>query len=100
MGTPAAKQGDRIVGIDTDIVMVPSPGGPVPTPTQMPFSGSLSDALSPDVMIDDEPAATKGSTADNTPAHVPVGGLFQKQPANKATTPTSARTSGSRSAPA
>jgi uncharacterized Zn-binding protein involved in type VI secretion len=85
MSAPAAKQGDRIVGIDTHILMVASPGGPVPTPTPMPFSGSLSGALSPDVMIDNEPAATKGSTAHNAPEHVPAVGPFQKQPANKAT---------------
>jgi len=39
-GKPAAKQGDLVVGIDTHIVMVPSPAGPVPTATPMPFSGS------------------------------------------------------------
>jgi uncharacterized Zn-binding protein involved in type VI secretion len=85
MPAPAAKQGDRVVAIDTHIVMVPSPAGPVPTPTPMPFSGSLSGALSPDVLVEKKPAATKGSTADNTPAHVPAGGPFQKQPSNKAT---------------
>ena len=37
---PAAKQGDRVQAMDTHIVMVPSPGGPVPTPTPgHPFSG-------------------------------------------------------------
>lgn len=82
---PAAKQGDKVVGIDTHIVMVPSPGGPVPTPMPMPFNGMLSGNLSSDVLIENKPAATKGSTADNLPPHVPAGGPFQKNPANKAT---------------
>jgi uncharacterized Zn-binding protein involved in type VI secretion len=82
---PAAKQGDKIVAVDTHIVMVPSPGGPVPTPTPMPFNGTLSGELSANVMIEDKAAATKGSTGMNAPAHVPQGGSFQKPPSNKAT---------------
>jgi len=82
---PAAKQGDKILGVDTHIVMIPSPGGPVPTPLPSPFSGSISDGLSADVLVEKKKAATKGSTADNMPEHVPAGGPFQKQPANKAT---------------
>ena len=37
MGQPAAKQGDQITGIDTHIIMIPSPGGPVPTPLPHPL---------------------------------------------------------------
>lgn len=85
MSQPAAKQGDRILGMNTHVLMVPSPAGPVPTPTPMPFSGKLDGALSDDVMIDDKAAAVKGSTASNTPAHVPTAGPFQKSPANKGT---------------
>lgn len=85
MGNPAAKQGDKISGMDTHIIMVPSPGGPVPTPTPMPFVGTISGELSSTIAIDDKPAATKGSTADNTPSHIPAGGSFQKEPSNKAT---------------
>lgn len=83
-GKPAVKQGDRVVGVDTHVVMIPSPGGPVPTPVPMPFNGTLDGALSTDVMIENKPAAVKGSTATNTP-HVPAGGPFQKPPADKAT---------------
>jgi uncharacterized Zn-binding protein involved in type VI secretion len=85
MGMPAAKQGDKVVGVDTHVLMVPSPGGPVPTPTPMPFAGALDGALSADVMVDDLAAATEGSTATNTPAHVPVAGPFQTPPSNKGT---------------
>jgi uncharacterized Zn-binding protein involved in type VI secretion len=31
------------------------------------------------------PAATQGSTATNTPPHIPQGGPFQKPPSNSAT---------------
>ena len=85
MGNPAAKQGDQVVATDTHIVMIPSPGGPVPTPLPHPFSGMLDGGLSSDVNIAGLPAAVVGSTASNTPPHIPQGGPFQKPPANKAT---------------
>jgi len=85
MGQPAAKQGDRVIATDTHIVMIPSPGGPVPTPLPHPFSGQLDGSLSGDVNIDGKPAAVQGSTATNTPAHVPQGGPFQKPPSNRGT---------------
>jgi len=85
MAAPAAKQGDRITGTDTHILMVPAPGGPVPTPTPMPFAGILDGALSADVVIEDMAAAVVGSTATNTPAHVPAAGPFQAPPSDKGT---------------
>jgi uncharacterized Zn-binding protein involved in type VI secretion len=88
MGQPAGKQGDQIVATDTHIVMVPAPPGPpVPTPLPHPFVGIISDGLSSDVKIMGLPAATVGSTADNTPPHIPTppGSTFQKPPTNKAT---------------
>ena len=86
MGQPAAKQGDQVISVDIHIVMVPSPGGPVPTPLPHPFVGILSGALSRDVKIMGMPAATANSTADNTPPHLPMppGVSFQKPPSNKA----------------
>lgn len=87
MGQPAAKQGDQIVAVDTHIVMVPAPSGAVPTPLPHPFGGILNGGLSSDVKIMGKPAAVVGSTADNSPPHVPTapGVSFQKPPANKAT---------------
>ncbi len=85
MGQPAAKQGDQIVAVDTHIIMIPSPGGPVPTPLPHPFTGMIAGGLSANVKIMGMPAATLGSTADNLPPHIPQGGPFQKPPANKAT---------------
>lgn len=83
MGQPAAKEGDRIVATDIHIEMVPSPGGPVPTPLPNPFMGSLDGDLSSDVKIEGKAAAVVGSTATNTPAHIFKSGPFQKTPADK-----------------
>lgn len=85
MGRPAAKQGDKVIATDTHIVMIPSPGGPVPTPLPHPFAGQLDGSLSGDVNIEGNAAAMQGSTATNTPAHVPQGGPFQKPPSNRGT---------------
>ena len=85
MGQPAAKQGDQIVATDTHLIMIPSPGGPVPTPLPHPFTGMIDGGLSRDVRIEGKPAATQDSTATNTPAHLPQGGPFQKPPSNRAT---------------
>jgi uncharacterized Zn-binding protein involved in type VI secretion len=87
MGQPAAKQGDQIVATDTHIVMVPTGGGPVPTPLPHPFTGIINGNLSSDVNIMGLPAATVDSTADNTPPHIPTppGTTFQRPPSNKAT---------------
>src|SRR5262245_48009859 len=87
MGKPAAKKGDQITALDTHIVMVPSAGGPVPTPLPHPFAGKLDGGLSSDVNIMGKPAATVDSTASNSPAHIqtPPGTSFQKPPGNKAT---------------
>jgi uncharacterized Zn-binding protein involved in type VI secretion len=86
VGQPAAKQGDQITATDTHIVLVPGPP-PTPTPLPHPFAGVLSGSLSGDVKIGGLPAATVGSTADNTPPHVPTppGTAFQSPPSNKGT---------------
>ena len=87
MGQPAAKQGDQIVAVDTHIVMVPAAPSPTPSPLPHPFAGIISDGLSSNVNIMGMPAATVGSTANNTPPHIPTppGNAFQKPPSNKAT---------------
>lgn len=82
MGQAAAKQDDRILANDTHIVLV----GPslIPTPLLHAFAGVIRGGLSSNVNIMGKPAATVGSTADNTPAHIvtPPGQSFQKPPAN------------------
>lgn len=88
MSRPAAKKGDRVVGLDTHILLVPTPAGPMPTPTPMPFHGKLEDDLAADVFLDDQPVATKGSVARNSPAHAPAAGPFQRAPSNRGTVQT------------
>jgi uncharacterized Zn-binding protein involved in type VI secretion len=84
MGQPAAKQGDKVIGVDTHIIMIPAPPGPpVPTPLPHPFSGTLLQGLSTNVMIQGMPAATVNSVAINMPPHIPQGGPFQKPPMNQ-----------------
>ena len=87
MGVPAATQGSLVTGVDTHIVLVPTPGGPVPTPLPHPFSGTLEGGLVPTVTIGGRPAAVVGSTATNAPPHLPTppGTAFQKPPANRGT---------------
>ncbi len=82
---PAAKQGDQIVGVDIHIINIPSPAGPIPTPLPHPFAGIIDGQLESTVKIMGMPAAVVGSTATNTPPHIPQGGPFQKPPSNKAT---------------
>ena len=83
MSQPAAKQGDQIIATDTHVMLVPSPGGEVPTPMSFPFNGILTGQLSPNVNIMGQPAAVVGSTGVNTPPHAPQGGRFQRLPGNQ-----------------
>ncbi len=83
MGPPAAKQGDQIIAVDTHIIMIPTPGGPVPTPVPLPFTGIINMGTCPTVTIMGMPAATVDSIAINTPPHIPPGGPFQKPPSNQ-----------------
>ena len=82
MGQPAAKRGDRVIAMDTHIIVVPT-GQPIPVPGH-PFLGVFNNGLSNDVKIMGQPAANLDSTAENTPAHIPMGGSFQKPPTNRA----------------
>jgi uncharacterized Zn-binding protein involved in type VI secretion len=82
MGQPAAKKGDTIVATDVHLIQPP---GAAPVSTPHPFKGLIDGGLSSNVTIMGKPAATKSSTATNTPAHQPIGGTFVKPPANTAT---------------
>ena len=84
---PIAKMGDTVTAMDTHIVMVPSPGGAVPTPTPgHPFSGIINGGLSRNVTVGGMSVATVQSTALNQPPHIPIGGpSFQIPPSNRAT---------------
>ena len=75
---PAAKRGDKIFAMDVHSVKA----SPSPIPTAMPFNGVLDNALSPDVTIEGRAAATRGSTATNTPIHFSPTG-FVVTPTNQ-----------------
>ncbi len=93
-GKPAAKLGDRVVGMDVHIVLMPSPTGPVPTPVTLPFNGVIQGKVSTNVFIEGKPAATVGSVAFNTPPHIPPPPAtgFQKPPSNRGTIFSGSRT--------
>lgn len=82
MGKPAAKQGDQVTASDIHLIVTP-PGPVVPVPH--PFAGRLDGGLSQNVKIMNRPAATAGSTVSNLPPHIPQGGKFQRDPANRGT---------------
>jgi uncharacterized Zn-binding protein involved in type VI secretion len=79
MCPPAAKQGDQILATDIHVII----RGPATTPTPHPFTGIIDGALSSDVKIEGRSAAVVGSTATNTPSHIPIGGSFSVPPSNK-----------------
>ena len=73
---PAAKEGDRVIGVDMHLVE----GKPMP----FPFEGKLDEALSPDVLFEDKPAATVDTVAHNERTHVPPPSkAFDKPPKNE-----------------
>lgn len=82
MSKPAAKQDDQVTAMDVHLILPPSSSLPVPVPH--PFTGVIDSALSADVFIQGKAAATLGSSATNTPAHVQIGGSFVIQPRNQA----------------
>ncbi len=85
MGQPAATQNSQVVGVDVHIVMVPSPGGPIPTPLPHPFSGTIQSGTAPTVKVGGQPVATQDSVAINNPPHIPTppGVSFQSPPSNQ-----------------
>ena len=87
MGQPAATANSQVVGVDTHIVLVPTAGGPVPTPLPHPFSGIIQTGVVVTVKIGGQPVATRDSIAVNQPPHLPTppGVSFQKPPSNQGT---------------
>lgn len=81
MSPPAARLGDRIVALDMHLIQPPPPATPVMVPH--PFNGIITGNTSPNVTIAGAAAATVGSTATNTPPHIPIGGSFVNPPTNQ-----------------
>jgi uncharacterized Zn-binding protein involved in type VI secretion len=84
MGQPAAAQGDRVNANDIHQVVSLSSGAV--TAVTLPFSGGLTQGLSPDVQIGGRPAAVVGSGAINQPPHLaPPSTSFLRPPSNTGT---------------
>jgi len=87
MSKPGAKKLDQIVSVtpgDIHIIMIPSPGGPVPTPIPHPCASIIKGKVASKVKVMGQPGAVKGSKSQHTPPHIPMGpGPFQKPPGNK-----------------
>lgn len=84
MGQPAAKQGDKVIAFDVHLIQPPGTSPPAPVPGHV-FNGIVDNGLSTDVRIEGRFAAVVGSTATNTPPHIPLGGSFVVPPTNQAT---------------
>lgn len=87
MGNPLATQTSPVMAADLHIVMVPTPGGPVPTPLPHVFSGQIISGTAQTVLTGGLPTATLNSTAQNLPPHLPTppGTVFQSPPSNQGT---------------
>jgi uncharacterized Zn-binding protein involved in type VI secretion len=72
--------------------MIQPPGPTSPVPVPHPFSGIIDGGTSANVTIGGAAAATKDSTATNTPPHLPIGGSFVNPPSNKGTIVTGSMT--------
>ena len=89
MPMPAAKHMDPIIGVDTHIVLIPSPAGPVPTPLPHPYVGMLFDpadylpVIGATVWVNGMPRAVAGTSGMATPPHIPMGGPFAKPPTSE-----------------
>jgi uncharacterized Zn-binding protein involved in type VI secretion len=85
MGQPAAKANDQIVATDTHVVIVPVGPAQVPTPLPHAFVGAISGGTIATVKIAGHQAAVVGSTAENSPTHIPTppGVTFQTPPSNQ-----------------
>jgi uncharacterized Zn-binding protein involved in type VI secretion len=81
MGLPAAKQGDQIAATDFHVIILPLLA--IPILVSLPFTGIIDQRLSPEVHIMGRRAAVQGSTATNSPIHIPPVGTFQTPPHNQ-----------------
>ncbi len=86
---PAAKHLDPVMGVDTHIIMIPTPAGPVPTPLPHPYVGILLDPmdyipmLGTAIRVNGVPRAVAGTAGQALPPHIPMGGPFLKPPSNE-----------------
>jgi len=78
---PVAKAGDRVVAVDTHLV-IPETGGP-PVVVTLPFDAGLDAELSPNVVSEHRAVALVGSVGHQIPGHVVAPKSFVKAPSNQ-----------------
>lgn len=87
--TIAAKHMDPIMGVDTHIVMIPSPAGPIPTPLPNPYVGMVMDPfdyiplLGGSIYINGMMRAQAGTGGIAMVPHLPLGGPLVPPPTNE-----------------
>ena len=82
-GKQIAVDGDKVMGMDTHIMVVPSGNGTTTVPLPHPFIGKLKDKLAKDVTIKDKACAVKDSVAKHDDSmHMQLPGTikFQNNP--------------------
>ena len=82
-GKQIAVEGDKVMGMDTHIMVIPAGMSTANVPLPHPFIGKLKDKLSKDVKIKDKKCATKDSVAKHDDSmHMQLPGTikFQKNP--------------------
>ena len=83
-GKQIAVEQDKVFGMDTHIMLMPSPTGTVTVPLPHPFVGKMADKLSTDVKIKGKKVAVKGSVAKHdSPVHMQLPGTIKFQNAPK-----------------
>jgi len=86
---PGAKHLDPVLGVDIHIILIPTPGGPVPTPLPHPFIGMILDPMDyvpiigSTVLVNGSHRGQAGTAGKCLPPHIPMGGPFQKPPGNE-----------------
>ncbi|MGN0728822.1 phage baseplate assembly protein V [Treponema sp.] len=85
-GKQIAVQDDRVVGMDTHIMVVPAGNTTTTVPLPHPFIGKLKDGLAKNASINDKPCAVKDSVAKHDDSmHMQLPGTikFQNSPKNE-----------------
>jgi len=79
-GKQMAAEGDKVMGFDVHMMVVPSGNGTAVVPLPHPFIGKLADKLSKDVKVKGHNAAVKGSVAKHdNPMHNQLPGTIKFQ---------------------
>ncbi len=82
-GKQLAAEGNKVMGFDVHMMVIPSGNGTATVPLPHPYIGKLNDKLSDNVRVNNHDAATKGSKSKHdNPVHLQLPGTikFSKNP--------------------